>query len=107
VILGVLVLLTATQAGCAMSLASARGGLRAATASPATCDVIDREHSIATTLAGVFGGLAGANGLASIPVHDGDVRSTLMGAATASGVGAAAMGIWSQDRAERFERVCR
>ena len=92
--------------GCSMSLRSARA-LTVPPQSAEVCDAIDREHSIATTLAGALGGLAGAGGLSSIPVTDSDARGALQGAAAASGIGAAAMGVWSQDRAERFERVCR
>jgi hypothetical protein len=108
-----LALLAFATQGCTWSLAAARAqrapSASAATASaepPPECDVIDREHSIATTLAGVFGAVAGAQGVTAIPVRDERAREGLLIGATASGVGAAVAGIWAQDRAERYQRRC-
>ena len=96
---------------CSFSLGAARASGRpleftAAAPMSSTCEAIDREHSAATLAAGILGGLAGASGLAAIPVHDDGARGALMSGAAVSGIGATSMALWSQERAERFSKVC-
>lgn len=94
-------------AGCSFSLTSARPPREQMSASlPPECDAIDREHAIATLSAGLFGTLAGGSGLTAIPVQDPDVRGALVTGAAVSGIGAAGMGLWAQERAERYLRRC-
>lgn len=96
---------------CSFSLGAARASgrpleLTAAAPMSSTCEAIDREHSAATLAAGILGGLAGASGLAAIPVHDDGARGALMSGAAVSGIGATSMALWAQERAERFTKVC-
>lgn len=92
--------------GCGFSLTAARAPRADLAPLPAECDAIDREHSVATLGAGILGGLAGGSGLTAIPVQDPDVRGALVTGAAVSGVGAAGMSLWSQERAERYQRRC-
>lgn len=99
-------LMALVLSGCSMSLQSARAPRAVDALQDPTCDAIDREHSIATAGAAILGGLAGAGGLTSIPVGDDDVRSAFVVGASAAGVGALGLGLWAQDRAERYQRRC-
>ena len=93
--------------GCGFSLTKARPPSEQMSAPlPAECEAIDREHALATLGAGILGGLAGGSGLTSIPVRNDDVRDGLITGAAVSGVGAAGMALWSQERAERYMRRC-
>jgi hypothetical protein len=101
-----LLILCLCLTGCGFSLTNASAPRADLAPLPAECDAIDREHSIATLGAGILGGLAGGGGLTAIPVQDPDVRGALVTGAAVSGVGAAGMGLWSQERAERYLRRC-
>ena len=103
----VLPVLLLCLAGCGFSLTSARPPREQMSASlPAECEAIDREHAIATLGAGILGGLAGGSGLTAIPVQDPDVRTGLVTGAAVSGIGAASLGMWAQERAERYMHRC-
>jgi hypothetical protein len=94
---------------CTFDLVSVRKPVFAnsiAITSESQCDAINREHSIATLGAGILGGLAGAGGLSSIPVDDDRTQRGLIVGSSVSGIGAMTMGLWAQERAERFEQKC-
>ncbi len=97
--------LAIATSGCAMTLRSGTVAAGPVGGDP-TCDAIDREHSIATALTGGLGTLAGAGGLTAIPVDKPEVRAGLVTGASASGLAAAVMGLWAQERAERYNKRC-